>query len=70
MKAIGIVPVRLESTRLPGKALKDICGIPMIEHTAQRACKSKTLSEVYLATDNKKIKSIVESYGINVILTS
>ena len=70
MKAIGIVPVRLESTRLPEKALKDICGIPMIVHTALRACMSKSLSEVYVASDNEKIKSIVESYGINVIMTS
>lgn len=70
MKAIGIIPVRLESTRLPEKALKDICGIPMIVHTALRACMSKSLSGVYVATDNEKIKSIVESYGINVIMTS
>ncbi len=70
MKAIGIVPVRLESARLPEKALKDICGLPMIVHTALRASMSKSLSEVYVATDNKKIRSIVESYGIKVIMTS
>jgi 3-deoxy-manno-octulosonate cytidylyltransferase (CMP-KDO synthetase) len=70
VKAIGIVPVRLESTRLPEKALKDICGLPMIVHTALRASMSKSLSEVYVATDNKKIRSIVESYGIKVIMTS
>jgi len=70
VKAIGIVPVRLESARLPEKALKDICGLPMIVHTALRASMSKSLSEVYVATDNKKIRSIVESYGIKVIMTS
>jgi len=70
MKAVGVIPVRLESTRLPGKALKDICGIPMIVHTALRAKMSETLSEVYVATDNKKIKSIVENFNINVIMTS
>ena len=70
MKAIGIIPVRLESKRLPEKALKDICGLPMIVHTALRANMSKNLSEVFVATDNKKIKSIVESFGINVIMTS
>ena len=41
MKAVGIIPVRLESSRLPEKALKDICGMPMIVHTALRAKLSK-----------------------------
>ena len=70
MKAVGIIPVRLESSRLPEKALKDICGLPMIVHTALRANMSKKLSEVYVATDNKKIKDTVESFGIDVIMTS
>ena len=70
MKAVGIIPVRLESSRLPEKALKDICGMPMIVHTALRAKLSKELSEVYVATDNNKIKTIVESFGIDVIMTS
>ena len=70
MKAVGIIPVRLESSRLPKKALKDICGLPMIVHTALRASMSKSLSEVFVATDNQKIKSVVESFGIKVIMTS
>ena len=33
MKIVGLIPSRLESIRLPGKALLDICGIPMVIHT-------------------------------------
>ena len=33
MKTVGIIPVRLESTRLPDKAIADICGLPMFVHT-------------------------------------
>ena len=68
-KAIGIIPARMESARLPGKALVDICGMPMIIHTAKRALMSKTLTDVYIATDSKEIKANAESYGIKSIMT-
>ena len=41
MKAVAIIPSRLESSRLPEKALKDICGIPMIIHVLKRCQLSK-----------------------------
>jgi len=69
-KVVAIIPVRLESSRLPEKALKDICGLPMIVHTWQRASLSKLVSEVYVATDSDIIKGLIESYGGKVIMTS
>jgi 3-deoxy-manno-octulosonate cytidylyltransferase (CMP-KDO synthetase) len=69
-KAVGIVPARLESKRLPGKALADICGLPMIVHTCKRAMLSEVLDDIYVATDSSEIKEIAEKYNIKTILTS
>ena len=69
-KAIAILPARLESSRLPRKALKDICGLPMIVHVFKRCLLSKKLDEVYVATDSFEIKKVVEKYGGKVIMTS
>lgn len=69
MKVIGMIPVRMESSRLPNKAIKDICGLPMIIHTLKRTQMAKSLDDVYVATDNEQIKELVESYGGKVIMT-
>lgn len=70
MKAIGMIPARLESRRLPDKALVDILGMPMIVHTCKRAAMAKQLAEVYLATDSNKIQEVAEKHGIKAIMTS
>jgi 3-deoxy-manno-octulosonate cytidylyltransferase (CMP-KDO synthetase) len=68
-KVIGIIPVRLESKRLPKKALKNICGLPMIIHVLKRCEMAELLDNVYVATDNMEIKSIVEDYNGKVLMT-
>ena len=35
-KTVAIIPARLESTRLPNKALADVCGLSMIVHVYKR----------------------------------
>ena len=70
MNAIGIIPVRLESTRLPQKAILDICGLPMFVHTYKRAKLTKTLDQIYLATDSKIIENIAKRHNIKTIMTS
>ena len=69
MKFIGFIPVRLESTRLPSKALKNICGLPAIVHVYLRCKLSKQLDDLYIVTDSLKIKLIIEKYNGKVILT-
>ena len=69
MIVIGMIPVRMESSRLPNKAIKNICGLPMIIHTLKRTQMAKSLDAVYVATDNEEIKRLVESYGGKVIMT-
>ena len=70
MRVIGIIPVRLESKRLPEKALKEICGIPMILHTFKRAQLCSALDELYVATDNQQIYDLITNNNGKAIMTS
>ena len=69
-KVVAIIPSRLESSRLPRKALADILGIPMIVRVFKRCLFAEKLDEVYVATDSIEIKEVVESFGGKVIMTS
>lgn len=64
-----IIPARYASTRLPGKALLDICGKPMLQHVHERAIESGATA-VYIATDDERIQSVAESFGAKVIITA
>ncbi len=68
MKFLGVIPARYESTRLPKKPLKDICGHSMIEWVYKRAMKSN-LDEVIIATDSQEVFDEVKRFGGEVILT-
>ena len=70
MKIIGMIPARLKSTRLPGKPLKEIEGLPMIIHVMKRTMLCEDLDEVYVATDSEEIFNVVEEYGGKAIMTS
>lgn len=70
MRAVGIIPSRLESTRLPRKALIDIDGLPMIVHVFKRTALSDALDEVYVATDSEVIFDIVTRHGGHALMTS
>ncbi len=69
MNVVGLIPVRLESSRLPNKAILEIAGIPMILHVARRAKLSKTLDRVVVCTDSYKICDMCVKNKIEVILT-
>jgi 3-deoxy-manno-octulosonate cytidylyltransferase (CMP-KDO synthetase) len=70
MKILGIIPARYASTRFPGKPLTLIDGKPMIWHVYERAIKAKSLTDVYVATDDKRIEDTVLGFGGKVIMTS
>jgi len=69
MKVVGLIPVRLKSTRLPGKALKDINGIPAIVHVYKRCQLSKNLNDLYVVTDSKEIFQSVVNHNGKAIMT-
>lgn len=64
-----IVPARFASSRLPGKPLADIAGMPMIQRVMQQAGMSQA-SRVIAATDDERIESVVKSFGGEVVMTS
>ncbi len=70
MKIIGIIPARYASTRFPGKPLVDINGKTMIRRVYEQAAKAKSLSEVIVATDDRRIFSEVKGFGGKVLMTS
>lgn len=63
-----MIPARLASSRLPGKALADIAGKPMIVHVAERATESGAL-RVCIATDDDAIREAVEQHGYTAVMT-
>ncbi len=69
MKKIVLIPTRLESKRLPGKALLDVDGLPIIAHTAKRSSLAKNVDEVYVCTDSDKIINVCSEHNINTIKT-
>ncbi len=67
---IGLIPSRLNSSRLKEKPLLKIDGLPIIIHTLKRAMLSKKLDKVIVCTDHIKILKIVEEFGGKAMLTS
>jgi 3-deoxy-manno-octulosonate cytidylyltransferase (CMP-KDO synthetase) len=68
--AIAVVPARFGSTRLPGKAVADIAGVPMIVRVWRQACKARLLHRVLIATDDERIAHAVRTAGGEVEMTA
>lgn len=68
MKFISIIPARYASSRFPAKPLADMAGKPMIQRVYELV--QKVVSEVWVATDDKRIESVVTSFGGKAIMTS
>ena len=70
MNVTLLIPARYGSSRFPGKPLAPINGKPMIQHVYERASLAKGLDNIYVATDDERIKDAVESFGGQVVMTS
>lgn len=69
MNSLCVIPARYESTRLPGKPLREIAGKPMIVRVYERAKLAKYMTDVIVATDDERIKNAVENAGGVAVLT-
>ena len=67
---IGVVPARLNSTRLSQKILADLNGKPLIAHVMGRALEAKSLDKVILAVDSEETIKTLEQYNFDMVLTS
>lgn len=70
MKTVGIIPARLQSTRLPRKLLLDQTGKPLIQYVWEVATACSVLDEVIVATDSQEIVDIVAGFGGKAELTA
>lgn len=70
MNIIAIIPARLESSRLSNKPLIKINNKPLIQLTYEAALNTHLFSAIYIATNSKKIKNTVESFGAKCIMSS
>ncbi|MCX8081647.1 MAG: 3-deoxy-manno-octulosonate cytidylyltransferase [Bacteroidia bacterium] len=69
-KVLGIIPARYASSRFPGKPLVDIKGKSMIRRVYENAIKTGVLSDVLVATDDKRIESHCREFSIPCVMTS
>ncbi|MDX3904224.1 MAG: 3-deoxy-manno-octulosonate cytidylyltransferase [Pigmentiphaga sp.] len=64
----AIIPARAASTRLPGKMLADIAGVPMIARVAAQA-RASGAARVVVATDDASIQRSVQAHGFESLMT-
>jgi len=70
MKVLGVIPARWASTRFPGKPLKQIAGKAMIHWVWDQTKKSAIISEVVIATDDKRIADYCRVNDLDFVMTS
>jgi 3-deoxy-manno-octulosonate cytidylyltransferase (CMP-KDO synthetase) len=70
VKAIAIIPARLESTRLARKILRDINGSPMLAHVYRATQACSALGDVIVATDSEEVADVCRAHGWSVRMTS
>jgi len=60
---IAVIPARYDSSRLPGKALAEIGGVPMIVRVWRQARQARSIERVIVATDDERIARAVRAAG-------
>jgi 3-deoxy-manno-octulosonate cytidylyltransferase (CMP-KDO synthetase) len=67
---LGVIPARLESTRLPRKVLRQIGGVPMVVYVFRRAQGCRLLSDLLVATDSDEVVEACHAHHVPAVLTS
>jgi 3-deoxy-manno-octulosonate cytidylyltransferase (CMP-KDO synthetase) len=70
MKTIAVIPARYASTRLPGKPLAMLAGKTLIQRVYEAVTDTKLFDKVIVATDDKRIKTVVTNFGGDCRMTS
>ncbi len=70
IKTVVIIPSRYGSTRFPGKPLARLNGRPMIEHVYRRAFSASSVTDVVVATDDRRILEAVHGFGGKAVMTA
>src|SRR5450631_3161355 len=67
-RTLVLIPARMAATRLPGKPLMDIAGLPMIVHVL-RSAEAAGIGRVAVATDTPEIAAVVTAHGGEAVMT-
>ena len=70
MRIVAVIPARLASTRLPGKVLRPIAGVPMLGWVYRAALACPQLDQVLIATDSSEVVAYADSEGWPSVMTS
>jgi 3-deoxy-manno-octulosonate cytidylyltransferase (CMP-KDO synthetase) len=70
MRIVAVIPARLASTRLPGKVLLPIAGVPMLGWVYRAALACPQLDQVLIATDSQEVVAYADSEGWPSLMTS
>lgn len=65
-----VIPARYGSSRFPGKPLAKLNGKPMIQQVYEKAVSCRRVSDVLVATDDDRIKQVVERFGGRVLMVN
>lgn len=67
--ALALIPARLGSTRLPGKMLADVAGLPLFVRTYQAVQRAACFERVVVVTDSEHIMEVAERHGAEAMLS-
>ncbi|MDE2063160.1 MAG: 3-deoxy-manno-octulosonate cytidylyltransferase [Bradyrhizobium sp.] len=67
-RVLVLIPARMAATRLPGKPLLELAGLPMIVHVLRRA-EASGIGRVAVATDTREIAAVVMAHGGEAVMT-
>lgn len=70
LTALGVIPARLGSTRLPRKVLRELGGRPMVVRVWEAACRAPDLADTLVATDSEEVAETCRRFGAPAVLTS
>ncbi|MFQ5912386.1 MAG: 3-deoxy-manno-octulosonate cytidylyltransferase [Nitrospinota bacterium] len=70
MSVVAVIPARYASTRFPGKPLAPVGGKPLVQHVYERVSRARYVEEVWVATDDGRIRDAVEGFGAEAVMTS
>jgi 3-deoxy-manno-octulosonate cytidylyltransferase (CMP-KDO synthetase) len=69
MRIVVVIPARFPSSRFPGKPLVEILGTSLIRRVHARCALALPPSDVYVATDDDRIRDHCQAAGIQVVMT-
>lgn len=69
MKTLAVIPARFASTRLPGKPLVTIAGVPLVIRVLKNVSRCRSVDKAVVATDDERIAALVRENGGEAIMT-